>query len=68
MKVLYYLSNPLYEPSSILTGLPSSLRRTSDILISKRDGRTDRLIIDEVMKRAPCIAGRATTCDCSKMF
>ncbi|KAK7407904.1 hypothetical protein QQX98_009915 [Neonectria punicea] len=28
----------------------------------KRDGQTQRLIIDEVMKRAPCIAGRATTC------
>lgn len=24
--------------------------------------RTQRLVIDEVMKRAPCIAGRATTC------
>ncbi|KAL6406386.1 serine/threonine-protein kinase Sgk2 [Ilyonectria robusta] len=28
----------------------------------ERDGQTQRLIIDEVMKRAPCIAGRATTC------
>ncbi|KAH8754110.1 serine/threonine-protein kinase Sgk2 [Diaporthe sp. PMI_573] len=28
----------------------------------KRDGQTQRLIIDDVMKRAPCIAGRATTC------
>lgn len=28
----------------------------------ERDGQTERLIIDEVMKRAPCIAGRATTC------
>lgn len=28
----------------------------------ERDGRTERLIIDEVMKRARCIAGRATTC------
>lgn len=28
----------------------------------KRNGQRERLIIDEVMKRAPCIAGRATTC------
>ncbi|KAL5405119.1 hypothetical protein PMIN04_012422 [Paraphaeosphaeria minitans] len=28
----------------------------------ERDGRTERLIIDGVMKRIPCIAGRATTC------
>ncbi|PVH91134.1 hypothetical protein DM02DRAFT_664311 [Periconia macrospinosa] len=28
----------------------------------ERNDRTERLIIDEVMKRAPCIAGRATTC------
>ncbi|KAH8651721.1 serine/threonine-protein kinase Sgk2 [Ilyonectria robusta] len=28
----------------------------------ERDGQTQRLIIDEVMMRAPCIAGRATTC------
>jgi hypothetical protein len=28
----------------------------------ERDGQTQRLVIDEVMKRAPCIAGRATTC------
>ncbi|RYP33633.1 hypothetical protein DL766_003382 [Monosporascus sp. MC13-8B] len=28
----------------------------------KRKGRTERLLIDKVMKRAPCIAGRATTC------
>ncbi|KAH6952364.1 serine/threonine-protein kinase Sgk2 [Ilyonectria sp. MPI-CAGE-AT-0026] len=28
----------------------------------ERDGQTQRLIIDEVMKRAHCIAGRATTC------
>lgn len=25
-------------------------------------GRTERLVIDKLMKRAPCIAGRATTC------
>ncbi|TWU73732.1 hypothetical protein ED733_000593 [Metarhizium rileyi] len=28
----------------------------------ERNGQTERLIIDEVIKRAPCIAGRATTC------
>lgn len=28
----------------------------------ERNGQLDRLVIDEVMKRAPCIAGRATTC------
>lgn len=28
----------------------------------KRDGQTERLILDKVMKRARCIAGRATTC------
>ncbi|KEY64859.1 hypothetical protein S7711_03856 [Stachybotrys chartarum IBT 7711] len=28
----------------------------------KRNGQTERLIIDRLMKRAPCVAGRATTC------
>lgn len=28
----------------------------------ERNGSTERLIIDEVMRRARCIAGRATTC------
>jgi hypothetical protein len=28
----------------------------------ERNSQRERLIIDEVMKRAPCIAGRATTC------
>jgi serine/threonine protein kinase len=27
-----------------------------------RNGQTERLVIGKVMKRAPCIAGRATTC------
>ncbi|RSL46521.1 hypothetical protein CEP51_015915, partial [Fusarium floridanum] len=27
-----------------------------------RNGSTERIIIDKVMQRAPCIAGRATTC------
>jgi len=34
-------------------------RRYIDI---ERNGRTERLIINGVMKRAPCVAGRATTC------
>lgn len=34
-------------------------RRYVDI---KRGGRTERLIIDSLIKRAPCVAGRATTC------
>jgi protein kinase-like protein len=28
----------------------------------ERGGQTERLIIDEVIRRAPCIVGRATTC------
>lgn len=28
----------------------------------ERNGSTERLIIDEVMQRAPCVASRATTC------
>ncbi|KAH8746776.1 hypothetical protein F5883DRAFT_437810, partial [Diaporthe sp. PMI_573] len=28
----------------------------------KRKGQTEHLVINKVMKRAPCIAGRATTC------
>ncbi|KID81451.1 serine/threonine-protein kinase Sgk2 [Metarhizium guizhouense ARSEF 977] len=28
----------------------------------ERNGQSERLILDEVMNRAPCIAGRATTC------
>jgi hypothetical protein len=27
-----------------------------------RNGEKERLIIDELMKRAPCVAGRAITC------
>jgi Fungal protein kinase len=34
-------------------------RRYIDI---DRNGYRERLVIDELMKRAPCIAGRATTC------
>lgn len=28
----------------------------------ERDNHTERLVIDEVVKRVPCVAGRATTC------
>ncbi|KAK2005271.1 hypothetical protein LZ32DRAFT_633653 [Colletotrichum eremochloae] len=28
----------------------------------KRDGSTERIVLDAVMLRAPCVAGRATTC------
>ncbi|KAF3492096.1 uncharacterized protein GIQ15_01613 [Arthroderma uncinatum] len=28
----------------------------------KRDGREERLVIDEVVRRAACVSGRATTC------
>ena len=28
----------------------------------ERDNRIERLVIDKVMKRVPCVAGRATTC------
>lgn len=28
----------------------------------ERNGQTERLIIDKLMKRAPCVSGRATTC------
>ncbi|KAL8366754.1 hypothetical protein RB595_010557 [Gaeumannomyces hyphopodioides] len=31
-------------------------------IVIERGGRTERLVIDELMARAPCIAGRATTC------
>ncbi|KAK3302485.1 uncharacterized protein B0T15DRAFT_577582 [Chaetomium strumarium] len=32
------------------------------LITVKRNGQTERLVIDKLMKRAPCIAGRATTC------
>ena len=32
------------------------------LITIRRNGRTERLVIDEAMKRAPCVAGRATTC------
>ncbi|KAL8410360.1 hypothetical protein RB596_000174 [Gaeumannomyces avenae] len=31
-------------------------------IVIERNGQTKRLVIDELMARAPCIAGRATTC------
>ncbi|KID60974.1 serine/threonine-protein kinase Sgk2, partial [Metarhizium brunneum ARSEF 3297] len=44
-----------FDPAIITTG-------TQRYIEIQRDDKTERLIIDEVMKRAPCIAGRATTC------
>ncbi|KAL6807586.1 hypothetical protein GGI42DRAFT_351039 [Trichoderma sp. SZMC 28013] len=32
------------------------------IVTIQRDGKTERLILDELIKRAPCVSGRATTC------
>ncbi|KAH1971687.1 hypothetical protein KXV98_005361 [Aspergillus fumigatus] len=45
-----------YDPSIISM---SDGRRFIEII---RDGHSERLILDRLMKRAPCIAGRATTC------
>lgn len=44
-----------FDPSIITAG-------DSRYIEIERNNRRERLIIDEVMKRAPCIAGRATTC------
>ncbi|KAH2786354.1 hypothetical protein KXW38_004759 [Aspergillus fumigatus] len=46
--------NGLQFVSTMLDG-----RRFIEII---RDGHSERLILDRLMKRAPCIAGRATTC------
>ncbi|KAK6950139.1 hypothetical protein Daesc_008465 [Daldinia eschscholtzii] len=32
------------------------------VVTIRRNGRPERLVIDKLMKRAPCIVGRATTC------
>ncbi|UKZ74027.1 hypothetical protein TrVFT333_001681 [Trichoderma virens FT-333] len=32
------------------------------VVTIQRDGKTERLILDKLIKRAPCISGRATTC------
>ncbi|RXG41348.1 hypothetical protein VDGE_30384 [Verticillium dahliae] len=32
------------------------------LIMITRNGQTERLVIDQLMKRAPCVAGRATTC------
>ncbi|CRK28992.1 hypothetical protein BN1723_006727 [Verticillium longisporum] len=32
------------------------------LIMITRNGQTERLVIDHLMKRAPCVAGRATTC------
>ncbi|KAL4784889.1 hypothetical protein BJX76DRAFT_197301 [Aspergillus varians] len=45
-----------YDPSIMST---SDGKRFINII---RDGRSERLILDGLMKRAPCTAGRATTC------
>lgn len=45
-----------YDPSIIST---SDGKRFIEIT---RDGQSERLILDRLMKRAPCVAGRATTC------
>ena len=44
-----------FDPTIITTGGQKYIE-------IERDGQTECLIIDEVMKRAKCIAGRATTC------
>jgi len=44
-----------FDPTIILAG------ETRYIEI-KRDSRTERLILDKVIKRVACVAGRATTC------
>ncbi|KAF5126255.1 hypothetical protein E5D57_010951 [Metarhizium anisopliae] len=46
---------PGFDPTIVTTGGQKYIE-------IERNDKTERLIIDEVMKRAPCIAGRATTC------
>ncbi|KAH6628305.1 hypothetical protein F5144DRAFT_303988 [Chaetomium tenue] len=46
-------------------GFDPTIRRGKDgqrLVTIKRNGLTERLVIDKTMKRAPCVAGRATTC------
>ncbi|KAF7586260.1 hypothetical protein BBP40_009186 [Aspergillus hancockii] len=46
-------------------GFDSSIGSTSEgkkFIEIIRDGQSERLILDSLMKRAPCVAGRATTC------
>jgi hypothetical protein len=46
-------------------GFDSSIGSTSEgkkFIEIIRDGLSERLILDSLMKRAPCVAGRATTC------
>ncbi|KAI9036229.1 uncharacterized protein KD926_002197 [Aspergillus affinis] len=45
-----------YDPSIMLT---SNGKRFIEII---RDGQSECLILDSLMKRSPCVAGRATTC------
>ncbi|KAL2049868.1 hypothetical protein ABVK25_009852 [Lepraria finkii] len=42
-----------------LTILTSDDKRYIEVV---RNEQTERLVLDELMKRAPCVAGRATTC------
>ncbi|KAJ5801106.1 uncharacterized protein N7518_003174 [Penicillium psychrosexuale] len=39
-----------------------TMQNGRQIIEIERNGQTERLILDSLMKRAPCIAGRATTC------
>lgn len=46
-------------------GFDPTISRGKDgqrLVTIKRNGQTERLVIDKTMKRAPCVAGRATTC------
>ncbi|TFB01129.1 hypothetical protein CCMA1212_006702 [Trichoderma ghanense] len=45
-----------FDPTTITT---EASRRDFRV---QRNGETERLILDKLMKRAPCISGRATTC------
>lgn len=45
-----------YDPTVMSN---SDGKRFIDIV---RNGRSERLILDSLMKRTPCVAGRATTC------
>ncbi|KAK7219761.1 hypothetical protein V2G26_007764 [Clonostachys chloroleuca] len=47
-----------------MLGFDPTIRASGDVkyINIKRNDRIERLIIDEVMRRAPCIAGRATVC------
>ncbi|KAL8296099.1 hypothetical protein RB600_001543 [Gaeumannomyces tritici] len=44
-----------FDPTVVTEG-------TQQFIDINKDGSTERLVIDKLMVRAPCIAGRATTC------